>query len=142
MDRRSVTQQVMKYAPLVAKQLPKLWPLLLESRNRDKVTGLFRDLADRSPAKRLQARLELTAALAERIGEEAASPQEKEQAVVWRDRARNLQRRVDMPVGGVRAKAAHRRAVRAQLDALHAEMDAHLGGPGSSRPLPPSPPEA
>lgn len=138
MDRRSLTQQVVRYAPVVAKQLPRLWPLLLESRNREKVTGLLRELADRSPAKRLQARLELTAALAERIGEEAESPREKEQAADWRDRARNLQRRVDMPVGGVRAKAAHRRAVRAQLDALHAEMDAHLGGPTASRPLPPS----
>ncbi len=129
MDRRSVAQQVMKYGPMAAKQLPRLWPLLLESRNREKVTGMLRDLSDRSPAKRLDARLELTAALAERIGQEARTPQEQQQAAAWRDRARNLQRRADMPVGGVRSRAAHRRSVREQLAALHAEMDERLGGP-------------
>ncbi|WP_147543670.1 hypothetical protein [Aeromicrobium massiliense] len=129
MDRRSVTQQVMKYGPLAAKQLPRLWPLLLESRNRERVTGMLRDLSDKSPAKRLDARLDLTAALAEQIGQEARTPQEREQADAWRDRARNLQRRAEVPVGGVRSRAAHRRSVREQLAALHAEMDAHLGGP-------------
>lgn len=130
MDRKQVAQQVVRYAPAVAKQLPRLWPLLLESRNREKVTGVMRDLAARSPERRLQARLELTAELAERIGEEAGTTEEQQQARDWRDRARNLQRRADVPVGGVRQRAAHRRSVAAQLDALHAEMDAHLGGPG------------
>jgi hypothetical protein len=130
-DRKQVAQQVVRYAPVVAKQLPRLWPLLLESRNRDKVTGVLRDLAATSPERRLQARLELTAELAERIAQDATTEHEREQAHAWRDRARNLRRRADVPVGGVRQRAAHRRSVVEQLDALHAEMDAHLGGPGT-----------
>jgi len=45
---------IAKAGPQVAKQLPKLWPLLLESKNRERLGEFFVDLANASPAKRLR----------------------------------------------------------------------------------------
>ncbi len=125
-----VLAMLAKAAPKVAKQLPKLWPLLLESKNRERLGEFFLDLADASPAKRLRARLELTAALADEIAQSATNETEKEQAERWSHRARNLVLRQNMPVAGPRARSAHRRSIREQLDALQAEMNAHLDANG------------
>ncbi|QSR30519.1 hypothetical protein CFI00_08375 [Nocardioides sp. S5] len=115
-----------KAGPQVGKQLPKLWPLLLESKNRERLGEFFLDLANASPAKRLRARLELTAALAEEIAQSATGDAEKKQAEGWSHRARNLVRRLNMPVAGTGTKRAHRRSIREQLDALQPEMNTHL----------------
>ena len=119
---------IAKAGPQVAKQLPKLWPLLLESKNRERLGEFFVDLANASPAKRLRARIELTAALAEEIAATAESDEEREQAQVWTRRARNLVRRDNMPIAGQRAKREHRRGIKLQLDALQDEMNGYLGG--------------
>ena len=50
-----------KGGPALIKQLPKLWPLLLESNNHKTVMEFMSDLASQSPTKRLRARVELTA---------------------------------------------------------------------------------
>ena len=116
-----------KGGPALAKQLPRLWPLLLESKNREKVGGIARDLASQSPTKRLRARVELTAQMAEGISSDATTDEEKVRATAWAQRSRNLLRRLDMPIEGRKAKAEHRDSVREQLEALQAEMDDHLG---------------
>ena len=115
-----------KAGPKVAKQLPKLWPLLLESKNRERLSEFFVDLASASPAKRLKARLELTAALADEVAETATSEAERERAAAWSHRARNLVIRHNMPVAGHAAKRDHRQSIKDQLDLLQAEMNQHL----------------
>jgi arginine/lysine/ornithine decarboxylase len=122
-----VLQIVRKGGPSLAKQLPKLWPLLLESKNREKVGEIARDLASQSPTKRLRARVELTAQMAEGISKDASTEEEEARATEWAQRSRNLTRRLDMPIEGRKAKAEHRESVKEQLDALQAEMNAHLG---------------
>ena len=118
---------VAKAGPQIAKQLPKLWPLLLESKNRERLGGFFLDLANASPSKRLRARTELTAALADEIGRGAESDAERERAEAWARRARKLTLRQNLPVTGLRAKTENRRKIKAELDRLQAEMDDHLG---------------
>ncbi|MFY0409230.1 hypothetical protein [Solicola sp. PLA-1-18] len=126
MAGRQVLGQLAKAGPVVAKQLPKLWPLLLESKNRERLVALAGDLADASPTKRLRARLELTAALAEDVAGDASDDAERERAMGWAVRARNLDRKMNMPIAGRRAKADHRRSIRHQLAALHQEINEHL----------------
>ncbi len=121
---------ISKAAPKIAKQLPKLWPLLLESKNRERLGGFFVDLANASPSKRLRARTELTAALADEIAQGAESAEERERAQGWSRRARKLTLRQDLPVSGRTAKTENRRKIRAELDKLQAEMDDHLGSDG------------
>lgn len=112
--------------PALAKQLPKLWPLLLEAKNREKVMSLLRDLASASPKRKLAARMDLTELLAQRLSEEAQSEPERAQAAEWRSRAQKLRARVDMPVEGSRARRAHRAALHADLQSLHREMNEAL----------------
>lgn len=121
---------IAKAGPKIAKQLPKLWPLLLESKNRERLSEFFVDLANASPAKRLRARIELTAALAEEIATTAENDDERERALAWNRRARNLVRRNNMPIAGQRARREHRRGVKLELQALQAEMNGHLGDTG------------
>ena len=116
-----------KGGPALVKQLPKLWPLLLESSNRKKLKEVISDLASQSPTKRLRARVEITAELAESMAKDADSAKDLERATDWAKRARNLHLRLDMPVQGHKAKSEHRASIRAQLDALQAEMNDHLG---------------
>jgi hypothetical protein len=124
-----------KAGPVAAKQVPKLWPLLLESRNRERLAELAQGLADSSPTRRLRARLTLTAALADDIAGEARTDADRARAAGWATRARNLHHKMDLPVAGRTAKAVHRRAIRTDLDALHREMTAHLDtGPSAGRP--------
>ncbi|MDO9377522.1 MAG: hypothetical protein Q7T56_01635 [Nocardioidaceae bacterium] len=115
-----------KAGPVAAKQLPKLWPLLLESKNRERLVALAGDLADASPTKRLRARLSLTAALAEDVATDASNETDRERARDWARRARNLDRKMNMPVAGRKAKADHRRSIKLQLAALQEEMNEHL----------------
>lgn len=117
-----------KAAPLAAKQLPKLWPLLLESKNRQWVMETVADLASQSPKRRLRARIELTAALADEVGAQATSDGARARAEDWARRARNLLHRLDMPVAGRQARVAHRRSIRSRLEVLQAEMNDYLGG--------------
>jgi hypothetical protein len=116
-----------KAGPAAVKQLPKLWPLLLEKKNREKLVEAIRDLASQSPAKRLRARVKLTAALADDVAERSSTEEERARARDWSKRANNLLLRLDMPVQGRAAKAAHRTSVREQLEVLQQEMDNHLG---------------
>ena len=66
-----------KALPALAKQLPKLWPLLLESKNREKLMSLARDLASASPKRKLAARMDVTELLAQRLMEEAEDDQQR-----------------------------------------------------------------
>jgi hypothetical protein len=90
-----------KALPALAKQLPKLWPLLLESKNREKVASLARDLASASPKRKLAARMSVTEMLAQSL-------------------------RLDMPVEGLKARRTHRSALHDDLGALHQEMSEAL----------------
>jgi hypothetical protein len=116
-----------KAGPWLVKQLPKLWPLLLDAKNRERLQATLRDLASNSPTKRLRAQVNLTAVLAERMVDQAVSDVESNQAKEWNRQAKNLSLRLDMPVSGRDAKKAQRRAVQEQLQQLQAQMDQKLG---------------
>lgn len=117
---------VQKALPALARHLPKLWPLLLESKNREKLMSLARDLASASPKRKLAARMDVTELLAQRLAEEAEDEQERSRAAEWQTRARKMRARLDMPVEGVKARRAHRAALHDDLAALHAEMSEAL----------------
>ena len=119
-------QVLAKAAPALGKQLPKLWPLLLESRNRQWLVDTARDLSNQSPRKRMRARVELTAALADSLAAKADDEEERQLAAAWTRRARNLGLRLEMPVQGRQHKREHLKSVQAQLDELQSEMNAHL----------------
>jgi len=115
-----------KAAPALAKQLPKLWPLLLESKNRQKLMEVAGDLASQSPRKRLEGRIELTAALADGLAGKADSDEERTLAADWARRSRNLKIRLEMPIKDRKTRKEHRESIQAQLDELQVEMNAHL----------------
>lgn len=122
----SILALLTKAGPWLIKQLPKLWPLLLEAKNRERLQEIAKDLASNSPLRRLRAKVELTATLAERMVEQAESEDERQRAQAWRRQARNLTIRLDMPVIGREAKRSHRKSVAQQLEELQADMDQHL----------------
>jgi hypothetical protein len=126
-----VLAMLAKAGPQAAKQLPKLWPLLLESKNRERLSEFLVDLASASPTKRLRARVELTAALADEIASDAANEASRQQAEAWAVRARNLTRKLNMPVAGRKAKMDHRRSIKAHLETLQKEMNEYLDASGS-----------
>ena len=116
-----------KGGPVLVKQLPKLWPLLLESSNRKKLREVAGDLASQSPTRRLRANVDVTAQLADAMARDTeASEADRARATEWARQARNLHLRLDMPVPSRQARAAHRRSVRADLEAIQVEMDDHL----------------
>lgn len=121
-------QLVAKAAPALLKQAPKLWPLLLESRNRQWLVDTARQLANLSPQHRLRGRAEVTAALAEGLEERATDADEARVAADWARRARNLALRLDVPVTGREAGKRHRDDVARRLDDLQQEMNRHLEG--------------
>lgn len=124
-----------KAGPWFAKQLPKLWPLLLDGKTREQLLGVVDTLSSQSPAQRLRAQVELTAVIADRIASEAASEEDAARARAWSQRARNLELRLDMPIaGGLRERRSHLRGVRAQLAELQGEIDRHLSGPAGALP--------
>lgn len=111
-----------KALPLLAKHLPKLWPLLLESKNREKLRSLAGDLSSASPKRKLAGRMDVTEMLAQRLQEEAETEQERQRAGEWQSRARKMRARLDMPVEGLQARRAHRASLHDDLAALHTEM--------------------
>lgn len=119
---------LLRYGPLLAKQLPKLAFLLADPRTRERLLGLAGDVASRTPSKRLRARVDATAIMAESYGEQAASEEERAAATAWAREARRLRSRLEVPVQGRRAGKEHLDAVRADLDALQARINAALSG--------------
>jgi hypothetical protein len=115
-------QALGKALPFLAKQVPKLWPLLLEAKNREKVSALLRDAAASSPKKKLAAKMEITEMLAQTLVEQASNESERQRAEQWQRRARKLRVRLDMPVEGIKARRAHRAGLHRDLAALHEEM--------------------
>lgn len=117
-----------KALPALAKQLPKLWPLLLETKNREKLMSLGRDLASTSPKRKLAARMEATELLAEAVAEKAEADNERSRASDWQKRARKMRVRLDMPVEGAKARRTHRKTLHEDLRELHEEMSQALRG--------------
>jgi hypothetical protein len=118
---------VSKAAPAIAKQLPKLLPLLLDESNRQRLFEAGRNVASKSPTRRLRGRVEVTATLAEGIATDARTDEERVTAEDWVRKSHNLARRLDMPVAGRNEKAAHRASISDQLQTLQNEMNDHLG---------------
>jgi uncharacterized membrane protein YccC len=116
------------------KALPKLWPLLLDAKTRAAITGALRDIASRSPTRRLRGRVDGTVAVASGIAAEASDPGDKELAESWVRRGRNLSRTLDIPAAGRRASAAKRHDVAAQLAGLQREMQEYLERPAHPDP--------
>lgn len=112
--------------PFLAKQLPKLWPLLLETKNRDKLMELARSASSASPSRRLAGKLELTEELAKSLAERGDSQDEAQRARSWQRRAHNMRVRLDMPISGRQQKRAHRRALEEDLNTLHQEISEAL----------------
>ena len=119
-----------KAGPWFLKQLPKLWPLLLDAKNRERLLATAQNVASNSPSKRLQAKAELTAEIADTVAKNATSEDERARAQEWAQQSRNLVLRVAMPVPDRKAGRAHRSRVQAQLEQLQRDMDRHLGGGG------------
>lgn len=115
---------VTKALPFIMRQVPKLWPLLLDPKNRDVVMRYAKDLADRSPGRRLAANIRLTEDLAASMARRAGTPEEADRARVWQRRAAHMRDRYALPVMG--DKRAHLAALEADLTALHEEMSAAL----------------
>ncbi len=120
--------------PFLAKNLPKLWPLLLESKNRDRIVELTRGVASATPSGRLGGKMELTEALAEGLAERAEDQVEAARARSWQRRARNMRTRLDMPISGRQQKRVHRAALEADLNALHQEISDALSEREPARP--------
>ena len=118
---------VRKAFPVIAKQLPRLWPLLLETKNRQRLVEAGKDLASQSPVRRLRGRIEVTATIADGIAADAKTDDERRRADEWVRRAKNLSRRLDMPVAGHADRSAHRASIQQQLDGLQKEMNDYLG---------------
>ena len=133
----SLMPLVTKAGPWLIKQLPKLWPLLLDPKNRERVTDAMQNLASRSPGRRLKAQVDLTAVIAERTAQEAESEPERVRAMEWSRRARNLSLRLDMPTADRQLRRAQTKSVEEQLTSLHTEMDEYLSQPGGPTALSP-----
>ena len=118
------TAIVTKTIPFLVKQLPKLWPLLLDAKNREIVMGYAKDIADRSPQRRLAAKIDLTVALSESMAERATTTEDQDQARRWQKRAAAMRDRLALPV--MTDKRTHRAALAADLQSLHEEMSAAL----------------
>jgi len=120
------TQLLVRYGPVLAKQLPKLAFLLTDAKTRDRLLGLAQDVASRSPARRVRARVDATAIMAESYAGQADSEAEREMALGWARRARRLAARAAVPVEGRAQKKAHGDEIRARLDELQAEINTAL----------------
>lgn len=124
----TILAMLRKGGPALLKMLPKLWPLLLDRKNRKALVGAARDLASLSPERRLRGGVEGTLAVAEHLVVEASSDPERERAQTWVTRAKHLLHQLDMPVTGRSARTRRRKSVGHQLEALQAEMEDHLRG--------------
>ncbi len=119
-------QLLIRYGPLLAKQLPRLAFLLTDAKTRERLLGLAQDVASRSPSRRVRARVDATAIMAESYAGQAATDAEREMALGWARRARRLAARADVPVDGRTQKKAHVEDIRARLDELQSEINAAL----------------
>ena len=126
MKLSSGTKALAVAAPFIAKQVPKLWPLLLESRNREKLAEVAKDVASQSPRRKLRGQIELTALQAETISSSADGAEERELGQRWARKARNLTIQLDLPMVDRKAGKAHKASIRRQLEALQQEMNHHL----------------
>jgi len=116
--------------PALLKLLPKLWPLLLESKNRQALVSAAKDLASLSPEKRLRGQAEGTHAVAKELASDASEPADRARAEDWAGGARDLIHQLKMPATGREARTRRRSSVRTQLDELQAEMQQHLSRRG------------
>jgi hypothetical protein len=112
--------------PTLLKEVPKLWPLLLDKKVREQLIAAARNAAAQSPDKRLRGRLDGTVAVARGIAEGASDTAEQAIAQGWASRAVNLTLALDLPVDGQRNRAARRKIVKEKLAALLREMEEHL----------------
>lgn len=112
--------------PVVIKQLPKLWPLLLEQKNRDTLVAALRNAASRSPDRRLRGRVDGTVAVARDKAERARTDDEREVAQSWIRRGEDLAAQLDIPAGSREARANRRSRLSGQLDRLQEEMESRL----------------
>lgn len=94
----------------------------------------------RSPAQRLGRTLGVVRSTARRVGEQAGEAGQREQAAGWVARADRLQHAVDMLEAGAGGGRKATKAVRAEVDALTAEVLAALVGTGSDVSEGPAPP--
>ncbi len=118
--------------PFLMKQLPKLWPLLLDPKNRDLVRKYAIDLSSKAPGRKLAAKIDLTSDLAQSMAERATTPAEAHRAQAWQKRAAAMRDRLALPV--VADKRKHRADLEADLRALHDEMSEVLRQGESSSP--------
>ncbi|MEO6791649.1 MAG: hypothetical protein ABI249_07400 [Ornithinibacter sp.] len=127
-------QLLLRYGPVLAKQLPKLAFLLTDAKTRERLLGLVHDIASRSPARRVRARVDATAIMAESYAGQAESDSEREMALGWARRARRLAARAAVPVDGRAQGKAHLEEIRVSLDELQGEINTALSdgpaGPG------------
>lgn len=119
-------QLLLRYGPVLAKQLPKLAFLLTDARTRERLLGLAQDVASRSPTRRIRARVDATAIMAESYAAQADTDTEREMALGWARRARRLAARAAVPVDGRAQKKAHLEEVRARLEELQSEINTSL----------------
>ena len=107
----AATKLLTKAGPWFVKQLPKLWPLLLETKNRERLMDAVQNLASQSPTKRLKAKVDVTAAIADQLGRKATSEGERLRSQEWGRQARNLALRLEMPMSDRQARRAHRASI-------------------------------
>lgn len=121
-NRQPALALLKKTVPFIAKNAPKLWPLLLDAKNREKVIGLAREIAASSPKRKLGAKIEVTELLARSMADQAGTEPERVRAEAWQRRAHKMRIRLDMPVEGTSARRRHRAALRHDLGRLHDEI--------------------
>jgi hypothetical protein len=124
---RAIMGAITKGGPTLLKQLPKLWPLLLETKNRQAILLAARDLASFTPDKRMRGAVDGTLAVAQGLAADATDESERAKADVWVRRAKDLGRQLDLPVVGRGARGQRRASVARQLMALQGEINVHLG---------------
>lgn len=123
---QTILAAITKGGPALLKQLPKLWPLLLETKNRQAILLAARDLASFTPDKRLRGAVDGTMAVAQGLAADA-DESERAKADAWVRRARDLGRQLDLPVVGREARSKRRASVAKQLTSLQGEINVHLG---------------
>jgi len=124
---RTVLAAISRGGPELLKQLPKLWPLLLESKNRQAILLAAKDLASLTPDKRLRGAVDGTRAVAEGLVADAATEDERSQAEAWVRRSKDLGRQLDLPAPDRKARGKRRASITRQLNELQQEINTHLG---------------
>jgi len=94
---RTVLAAISRGGPELLKQLPRLWPLLLESNNRQAIFLAAKDLASLTPDKRLRGAVDGTLSVAQGLVADAGDESERAQAEAWVRSAKGLGRQLDLP---------------------------------------------